>query len=80
MTPTGALRAWWSLFIVLVTAVLIAVAGIMYTTHVQRQSDRRWCDLLATLDQPGEPAATERGRQIQQELRQLRRDLGCSGV
>lgn len=77
MTPTGALRAWWSLFIVLVTAALIAVAGIVYTTHVQRQSDRRWCSLLESLDQPDVPATTERGRRVQEQIHVLRRDLGC---
>ena len=88
LTPTGAFRAWWSLLMVLVAAVLVAGSGVFYTNHVQRQeqqrqeqtrreADRRWCALMASLDQPQEPATTERGRVIQKQIHQLRRDLGC---
>lgn len=62
---------------VLLAAVLLAGAGIAYTGYVQRQSDQRWCDLLATLDQPGRPPTTERGQEIQREIHDLRTELGC---
>jgi hypothetical protein len=86
-TSTGALRARWSVFMVLVGAVLVAGSGYVYTNHVQREtlhrteqiqrdSDRRWCALLAKLDQPA-PATSERGREIQRQIHQLRLDLGC---
>lgn len=88
LTRTGAFRAWWSLVIVTVSALMVAGACVLYTGHVQRQSDlrqdherreddRRWCALLAKLDQPGQPATTERGRAIQRDIHQLRLDLGC---
>jgi hypothetical protein len=65
---------------VLVCALLAAGACIVYTNQTQRQSDQRWCSLLATLDEPGAPPDTERGRQIQQQVHELRRSLGCGGV
>lgn len=77
LTQTGAFRAWWSLLMVLVVAVAIAVAGVVYTGHAQRQADRRWCALLATLDQPGAPPTTDRGREIQRQVHDLHDDLGC---
>lgn len=77
ITQTGALRAWWSMLMILVVAVLVAGAGIVYTRHVQHQADQRWCDLLATLDQPSQPATTERGRVVQQQIHRLRSELGC---
>ncbi|MEV4000987.1 hypothetical protein [Actinomadura sp. NPDC049753] len=88
LTRTGAFRAWWSVAIVTVSALLVAGACILYTGHVQRQSDqrqdherreddRRWCSLLTRLDQPGQPATTDRGRAVQRDIHQLRRDLGC---
>lgn len=77
LTTTGAFRAWWSLVIVLVVAVLIAGAGVFYTNHVQRQSDRRWCDLLESLDQPNSPPTTARGAEIQRQIHELRRELRC---
>lgn len=88
LTPTGALRARWAVLMVLVTAVLLVAGNVTYTSYVQRQadvrqqqarrdSDRRWCALMTKLDQPDQPATTERGRAIQQQIHQLRRDLGC---
>lgn len=88
VTQTGALRAVWSLVMVAGAAVLVAALGFVYTSNVQRQADQRWhaqqvqadqrwCDLLATLDQPGQPTTTERGRVVQQQIHQLRAELGC---
>ena len=78
LTQTGAVRAWWSLFMVLLAAVLVAAACVMYTNREQQQADRRWCELLTTLDNPtAPPPETPRGAEIQQEVRQLRADLGC---
>ncbi|HEY9367007.1 hypothetical protein [Streptomyces sp.] len=87
-TPTGALRARWAVLMVLVAAVLVGAANVVYTGHVQQQSERRqeqarqeaerrWCPLLATLDQPGVPATTERGRVVQEQIHQLRIETGC---
>lgn len=79
-TPTGALRARWAIFMVLVAAVLAAGSSWVYTAHQQHESDRRWCALMATLDDPGTPPGTARGRKIQQQVHELRRSLGCGGV
>lgn len=37
MTTTGALRARWSVLMVLVTAIALVAVGIVYTRHVQSQ-------------------------------------------
>lgn len=87
-TPTGALRARWAVLMVLVSAVLITFANVAYTRYVQsttdrhqselrEQSDRRWCPLLGSLDQPDVPATTARGRAVQEQIHQLRVDTGC---
>lgn len=47
LTSTGAFRAWWSLVIVLVVAVLIALGNVAYTNHVQRQADQRHAEQQA---------------------------------
>lgn len=47
LTTTGAFRAWWSLAIVLVVAVLITSGNVIYTNHVQRQADRRHAEQQA---------------------------------
>lgn len=77
LTQTGAFHARWSLLMVLVSALLVAGACVMYTQHAQRESDQRWCELMAALDEPAAPPGTARGAQIQREIRQLRADLGC---
>lgn len=76
LTSTGAFRAWWSIVMVLLVAVLIAIGGVLYTGHAQRRSDQRWCDLLRSLDQPGQ-TTTVRGREIQRQIHELRQKLRC---
>lgn len=58
-TETGAFRAWWSLVVVLVTAVLITVGNVAYTNHVQRQAEKRH----AAQEQREERAQEESRRQ-----------------
>lgn len=77
LTETGAFRAWWSLVVVVASALMVAGACIVYTGHAQRQADRRWCELLITLDQPAQPPTTDRGREIQRQLHELRGEMGC---
>lgn len=76
LTESGAFRAWWSVAMIVLTVLLVAGAGVAYTNHVQRESDQRWCELLASLDQPGQ-TTTPRGREIQRQIHELRRDMGC---
>lgn len=72
-------RTSYALLTVLTAAVLVGVACILYTGHAQQESDRRWCDLLVTLDAPASPPETERGAEIQRQIHALRVDLGCGG-
>lgn len=81
LTPTGAFRAWWSLLMVLVAAILIALFSIGYTAYQQHKADQRWCPLLSIVDQPNRPPAqTPEAAQGRQELHKLRHDLGCKGA
>lgn len=71
-----------------VAVVIAVIVNIVYTQHVQTQSnhraaelrhrqDQRLCPLLEALDQPSVPATTDRGRIIQQRVHVLRIELGC---
>ena len=75
MSP--ATRWMYALLSVFAVAAAMMFTNLYYTAHEQRKSDQRWCALLASLDQPQVPATTERGRQVQQQIHQLRHDLGC---
>lgn len=58
MTDTGAIRAWWSLAMVLSTAVVIAMANVGYTSYVQADFEQR---------QTEQKARDERARKVQQQ-------------
>lgn len=73
--------ARYAAVMLVVSTVLIVgtvVVNVAYTRHVQAQSDRRWCDLMDSLDQPSVPATSERGRRVQQQIHRLRLELGCA--
>ena len=68
--------AWYALLAVLVSMLAVSAAGIWYTHHAQRQSDRRWCELLTVLS-GGPSPETERGRAVADAMARLRADFGC---
>ncbi len=77
-------------WIVLVTVFLsvmgLAIAGVLYTSHVdgqrekaEREADQRWCELLNTLDeayQSGTPT-TDLGKRVAAAIHNLRVGLDC---
>lgn len=82
-------RTYAVIILVIVGAAIIGsmVANRQYTQHVadvterrqaelRIQQDRRWCDLFALLD-PAAPPESERGRQVQAQLRFLREAFHC---
>lgn len=77
LTQTGAVRARWSLVMVLAVAVLVGAANIWYTQHVQQESDRRWCAVLAQQATPDPPPTTERGWAQVSEYGHLHETFGC---
>lgn len=88
LTPTGAIRASWAVLMVLVAALLVAGACVVYTGHTARETeerqerarqeaDRRWCAVLAVQAAPEPPPTTERGHRLQREAVRLMAALGC---
>ncbi len=67
---------WYALLAVMLSTLLLSGAGIWYTSHAQREADRRWCELLTILAGGG-PPTTERGRIIADAMERLRVGLGC---
>lgn len=77
LTPTGAFRAWWSVAMIVLTVLLVAGAGVAYTSHVRREADRRWCRVLSMQANPDPPPATPRGWAQVREYQKLHRQFGC---
>lgn len=75
-----AARVAWDRLVFVVSVLAVAIAGVTYTNHVQREADHRWCELLVVLTGGPAPApgpAGERARALGKLLVQLRDDLGC---
>lgn len=77
LTATGALRAWYSIAVVLLASVLVAIGCVLYTGHTQAAADRRWCQMLALQATPSPSPSTPRGVTIQTEARRLAHAFGC---
>lgn len=91
ITPTGAFKAWWSLLMVAVSAVLVAGACIVYTNHVHREGERREqedrrrslvmvCAWLTPRVNPLPAPETERGHAQLKADQKLYDYFGCKGV
>ena len=70
----------WSRLVFVVTVLALALSGIWYTNYVDRQSDKKWCELLTLIytaqkDQP--PSPDERVNAYRRQIAQLRHDLHC---
>jgi hypothetical protein len=81
-TPTGAIRAWATILMVILGFGLALGLTIGYVVDQQHKADARWCALLGSLvtPQPTTPPATPqevRGRQITEQVRTLYREMGC---
>ncbi len=66
----------WRAVARVVALVSLLALGVLYTNHVQRQSERKWCALLTILT-GGPPATTDRGQVIAAELVELRDNFRC---
>lgn len=79
LTATGALRAQWALLTVLVATFAAVGLSIGYTARSVQRSDRQWCELLRSLDQPLPSATpvTDRQRTIARQIHQIRMGKGC---
>lgn len=70
-----AARDWWARAI---TAVVL-VASVGFTVVYVAISEGKWCDLMATLDNPVPPAADNPRQQVAaRQISELRDRMGCS--
>jgi hypothetical protein len=85
--PALTMPWWYALLAVLVSLLLLGGGGWWYTTYAigrqdatERENDRRWCELLGTLDEAyqGTPPQSELGRRLAADIHALRTELGCA--
>lgn len=77
---------WYLLLVVCLSLVTLAGMNIGYTSYVdsqrekaEREADRRWCQLLTTLDSAytAAPPTTPTGVRVAEAVRTLRLTLQC---
>ncbi len=73
-----AVRLSYAVVVAFFACLAVAFASLAYSSHVQRQADRRWCTLFSALDPASVPPTNERGRAIADEIQRLRESFGCS--
>ncbi len=87
---TKAIRVWYAMTVTFVVTIAFAGASVLYANHAadqavqrsvetDRESNRRWCTLLVTMDEAyrESPPSTEAGKTMAAEVTRLRAEFGC---
>lgn len=76
---TPAVRFGYAVVVAFIACAAIAAASVFYAAHVQRESDRKWCSLVITMDDAYRqtPPTTAPGKNLAASIAELRRKLGC---
>lgn len=78
-TPTGAIRAWATVLMLILGFGAALGLTIGYTARSVHRSDQQWCEVLRTIDVPlpsGTPASP-RARKFATDVHRLRVSKGC---
>lgn len=69
----------YSLVMVLVVGLATGIGSAIYSVDTAREGDRKWCSLVATLDDAYRvtPPSTETGKLVASQIHQLRMDFDC---
>lgn len=88
--PGSARPLGWTLVISFATAVVITIAGLWYTNHVDsqakartdaaiRESNQKWCEIVLLFNNTykTQPPTTPAGKQLAAYMNKLAVDFGC---
>lgn len=72
-------RGWQWLAVSFVCAFLAAGLSMAYANRVARESERKWCNIVSTMDDSyaQTPPQTPAGRRIAADIAKLRTEFGC---
>lgn len=70
---------WYSLVAILISVLVTVAATVVYTNSTARESERKWCSLVSTLDDAYRitPPTTEIGRKLARDIHTLRERFDC---
>jgi hypothetical protein len=68
---------WYVLVVCFLSSIVMGIIAVVIAAQGVRHSEQKMCRVLITLEQPNEPATTERGEKIAAALNRLRHDYRC---
>lgn len=70
---------WYVMAAILVSSLSIGLASVVYANHVALESERKWCSIVATMDDAykAQPPITESGKNVARDIDKLRSSLRC---
>lgn len=77
---TPAIRIGYAVVVAFIACAAIAFASVAYSSHVQRETDKKWCTLMVTLDEAysgAQKPTTPLGQRVAAAIHDLRTDLDC---
>lgn len=74
-----AVRLSYAIVVAFFACLAVALASVAYSSYVQRESERKFCDLVITQDDAWSETTptTATGKRVAAAIAKLRRDLGC---
>lgn len=76
---TPMIRLWYAVTALVLSCLVVAGVSVQYANYVDRKSNQRWCELLATLDDAyrATPPRSPAGKKVASDVVRLRKDFGC---
>jgi hypothetical protein len=70
----------YMLIVIFVSALAASMSAVLYAGHVDRESNKKWCNLVVRLDDTyrTQIPTSQLGRDIANEFKQLRQDFDCN--
>lgn len=69
---------WWAAM--LASTLAVGIGSVLISLHINRESDRKWCSVVGTLNsayEGGTTPATPAGVKLRDGFARLREDLDC---
>lgn len=73
---------WYSIVVILVTVIAVAVGNILYTNWVDRRSNQLWCEILVGIDDLNtkRPPQSEESKDFANKVHKLVIEFHCRSL
>ncbi|MEO3922721.1 hypothetical protein ABGB07_02380 [Micromonosporaceae bacterium B7E4] len=72
-------KAGWSMAMMFLFAALVGAGSILYANHVAADSERKWCNVVTTMDDAyrAAPPVSPIGQKLARDIGTLRSEFHC---